>query len=533
MRIRPLFALLPALLLACSAQTDGGEDDLTKTGEDDFTSNQASLLDFEFDGEVTATSVFNAQSLINDQMLYTIGQLNGSKAVGRLDRLVLTEVKKTAVEGKTKITYHAKLPVSWGTKTNLPASYELILPSDASFEGQEAFTKEYLHSCVELGAHDVDSGSMWYYYRPARSGCQLKPTDVVRFTAKVTPSTENTTGKYPEYDKVWEDGALNVVAIFGKYEDGKTSGDAGIDAYNRFVRETRAALGGTVTTVPESVPQNPGVAAPDVTFNATLADGKKVSVTALLVDNIRTADARFNERYNALSTNADLIAYNGHAGLGQNVRALAQKGTWKAGKYVIVFMNGCDTFAYVDGSLAQTRARINPDDPTGTKYMEFVTNSLPAFFSEMPNSSLTLIKGLLRHDSPMTYEQIFTGIDDSQVVVVTGEEDNTFKPADAPPPAGWQGVTARVEGLTRATERRFDTGVVQPGRYEFKISGTGDADLYVKVGAAVGGRVYDCRPYKSGSNETCVVTVRTAANISSMVRGYAATSTVEYSAKKL
>jgi hypothetical protein len=366
MRIRPLFALLPALLLACSAQTDGGEDDLTKTGEDDFTSNQASLLDFEFDGDVTATSVFNAQSLINDQMLYTIGQLNGSKAVGRLDRLVLTEVKKTAVEGKTKITYNAKRPGSWGTKTNLPASYELILPSDASFEGQEAFTKEYLHSCVELGAHDVDSGSMWYYYRPARSGCQLKPTDVVRFTAKVTPSTENTTGKYPEYDKVWEDGALNVVAIFGKYEDGKTSGDAGIDAYNRFVRETRAALGGTVTTVPESVPQNPGVAAPDVTFNATLADGKKVSVTALLVDNIRTADARFNERYNALSTNADLIAYNGHAGLGQNVRALAQKGTWKAGKYVIVFMNGCDTVAYVDGSLAQTRARINPDDPTGT-----------------------------------------------------------------------------------------------------------------------------------------------------------------------
>ncbi|HQY63732.1 MAG: hypothetical protein IPQ09_26550 [Myxococcales bacterium] len=534
MRIRPIFALLPALLLAaCSAQTDGGEEDLSKTGEDDFTSNQATLLDFEFDGQVTATSVFNAQSLINDQMLYTIGQLNGSKAVGRLDRLALTNVQKTTADGKTTIKYHAKLPVAWGTKTNLPASYELILPADASFEGQEAFTKEYLHSCVDFGAHDVDAGSMWYYYRPARNGCQLKPADVQRFTAKVTPSTENSTGRYPEYNKVWEDGALNVVAIFGKYEDGKTSGDAGIDAYNRFVREARGALGGAVTTVPETVPQTPGVGTPDVTINATLPDGKKVSITALLVDNVRTADARFNERYNALSTDADLIVYGGHAGLGQNVRALAQKGTWKAGKYVIVFMNGCDTFAYVDGSLAQTRARINPDDPTGTKYMEFVTNALPAFFSEMPNSALTMIKGLLRHDSPMTYEQIFTGIDDSQVVVVTGEEDNTFKPADAPPPAGWQGVTARVDGLARAAERRFDTGVVQPGRYEFKITGTGDADLYVKVGAAVGGRVYDCRPYKSGSTETCVVTVRTAANISSMVRGYAATSSVEYSAKKL
>ena len=41
------FALLPALLLAaCSAQTDGGEEDLSKTGEDDFTSNQANSPDF-------------------------------------------------------------------------------------------------------------------------------------------------------------------------------------------------------------------------------------------------------------------------------------------------------------------------------------------------------------------------------------------------------------------------------------------------------------------------------------------------------
>ncbi len=39
-------------------------------------------------------------------------------------------------------------------------------------------------------------------------------------------------------------------------------------------------------------------------------------------------------------------------------------------------MNGCDTFAYVDGALAQTRAALNPDDPNGTKYMEIVTNAM-------------------------------------------------------------------------------------------------------------------------------------------------------------
>ncbi len=537
MRFRSAFALLPALLLAaCSSAPDDAQGEPEKS-EEDFTSNQAALLDFEFDGELVASDVFNADSIINDQMLYTIGHLNGSRAVGRLDKLVLSNVKSAPTDGgKTKVTYHAKLPVAWGSKENLPGTYDFTLPRDASFEGQSAFTNAYVKACVELGAHDVDAGSMWYYFRPARSGCTLKPEDVVKITAKVAPSSENSVGKYPEYTKVWEDNELNVVSIFGKYKDGTTSGDAGIDAYNTFLRTMRATLsatGATVTSVPAAVPDSPGVSLPDVTFTTTLADGKKVTVTALLVDNIGSVDQKFNDRYNGLSTSADVIAYNGHAGLGQNVKALAQKGTWKKGQYAIVFMNGCDTFAYVDGSLAQTRARVNPDDPTGTKYMEFVTNALPAFFHSMPNATSTLVKGLLRFDSPMTYEQIFEGIDDSQVVVVTGEEDNVFQPGSGPPPATWQGVKASVADLKRGATRGFDTGIVQPGRYELKIAGSGDADLYVKVGAAATTRVYDCRPFKNGSNESCTVEVKTPSNVSVLVRGHGPTSTFEYTAKKL
>jgi hypothetical protein len=526
-------ALLTTPLLCLAIGCAASSDDDVKSGEDDFSSSQATLLDFEFNGEVQTSGTFfgGAQAIINDQMLYTIGQLNGDDSVGRLDRLKLSNIQQTRTpEGKTKITYTARLPVSWGAKANLPTKYEFTLPRDASYEGQQAFTTKYKTLCAERGAHDVDAGSMWYYYRP--KGCTPDAADVVKFTATASKSLENTEGKYPEYDKVWEDGQLNMVAIFGKYEDGKTSGDAGIDAYNRFLATMRTELSRySLTTAPATVPASPGVSAPDVTFNATLPDGKKVSVTALLVDNVRTADANFNTRYNALSTNADIISYNGHAGLGQNVRALAQKGSWKAGKYVIVFMNGCDTFAYVDGSLAETRARINADDPTGTKYMEFITNTLPAFFSSMANASSTLMKGLLRYDAPMTYDQIFQGIDDSQVVVVTGEEDNTFTPGSQPPANNWQGIRESFE-VARGVERRFETGTLQPGSYAFDITGTGDADLYVKVGSAVSKTAYDCRPYKGGSTESCVVKVTTPANVSVMVRGYGSSSKVDFTGKK-
>jgi hypothetical protein len=517
-----LASLFAAAAAGCTAASDPAEG---ADGEQHFSSNQATELTFEFDGELLADFVFGGgKQAVQDQMLYTIGHLNHDRAVGRLDKLELTNVTTTREGQKTRVKYHAKLPVAWGSKTNLPTTYDFRVPADVSSAALESFTEKYKHDCVDFGAHDVDSGSMWYYYRPLTSGCNIADADVVAFKANVTRSAANTAGKYPEYHKVWEDNQLNVVSIFGKYEDGKTEpSDAGISAYNSFVRAIRGELSRfALTTEPAEVPDSPGVSAPDITFHATLPGGKQVNVTALLVDNISQTGPEFDRRYEALSANADMIAYNGHAGLGQNVRALARKGRWVAGKYVIVFMNGCDTFAYVDGSLAETRARINADDPTGTKYMEFVTNAMPAFFSSMPNASMSLIRGLMKHEAPLTYDKIFESVDRSQIVLVTGEEDNTFTPGEPPPPppGQWAGMDERGS-VTRGQEARFKTPSLPEGTYKFTIEGDGDADLYVRRGTAPTTRLYDCRPFEDGSREECTVSLASPGEIHVMVRGFA------------
>ncbi len=400
-------------------------------GEDkDFSSNQATLLDFEFDAELVTDASFDDEQTIQDQLLYTVGHLNHDRSVGRLDALELSNVVREDENGRTKIRYHAKLPVAWASKTSLPKSYEFRIPRDIGYGALQGFAERHKSTCVDWGAHDVDAGSMWYYYRPLRQGCRLDETEVVRFTARVTKSAENSTDKYPELHKIWEDNRLEMIAIFGKYEDGAVTGDAGIEAYAAFVSAMADKLGSMdgYTTSPATLPSSPGVESPEVSFEARLSGGKSVKVTALLVDNIRTAGAAFDARYEALSPRADLIAYNGHAGLGQNVRALARKGRFVPGQYQIFFMNGCDTFAYVDGSLAETRSQLNGEDPTGTKYMEFVTNAMPSFFSSMPYASMALFEGLLHFESPKTYDGIFEDIDRSEVVLVTGEEDNVFRP---------------------------------------------------------------------------------------------------------
>jgi hypothetical protein len=510
-----------SLALLMTAGTLVGCDDGVESEEEDFTSAQATLLEFEFDGELVTTETFNLRETIQDQLLYTIGHLNEKRSVGRLDTVQVEDIQTTRQDdGTTLVKYHAKLPVAWGSKTNLPKTYELKLPRRIDFEGLQKFSDAYKSSCVDFGAHDVSPGNLWYYYRPNRSGCKLVDGDIVKLNATVTKSLENTEGKYPEYHKVWEDDQLRVVAIFGKYEDGATtSSDAGIAAYDQFVRTATSSFSGATTT--PALTGSAGVANPDVTIEATLANGKKLTINALLVDNVSSAPQSFYDRYEDLSTDGDIIIYNGHAGLGQNVRALAKRGEFEAGRYQIFMMNGCDTFAYVDGSLAKTRSTINPDDPTGTKYMDMVTNAMPAFFSSMPTATMALVKGLADNAKPKTYQELFGGVDSSQVVVVTGEEDNSFTPDGVV--EKWS--VAESDVVNRGEMIEYTLGTLPAGSYvialhEDQTTPGGDADLYVGLGKKPTLETWDFRPWLDGSNEEVSFTLSAPTAVNVMVHGY-------------
>jgi hypothetical protein len=514
-----------SLAPACIDSSDpyAGEEVKSDDGKADA-SALGVFLDATFDGKLVTDSSWNDNQTIQDQLLYTVGQLNGMTAVGRVDKAVITNVQKSSVDGKTQITYTATLPIIWNKRNAIPSTLDLQLPLDVSYAGQDAFASKYKEDCVDFGAHDVDSGSMFYYFRPKASGCHLAAADVFAAKATLAPSPTTTTGKFPEYTKVWEDGTLNVVAIFGKYEDGATSGDAGIDGYNEFVKAMKSELSShSLTTVPANVSSSPGVSAPDIEFNASLADGRKIHVVALLTDDVNTGlqNPTFRARYESLSTRADFIVYNGHAGLGSNIRALASAGKWVAGQYVVVFMNGCDTFAYVDSSLSQAHKSINPDDTTGWKYIDIINNGEPAFFASMAGATMAVFRGLVASDK--TYEQIFTNIDDSQLVMVTGEQDNVFTPGSGGQPQAWAGIDDSGSVAHGAT-KTWTTPTLDAGTYKFDMTGTGDADLYVKIGGTPTTSSYDCRPYKTGSNESCTVNLAQPATIGVMVRGYASST---------
>jgi hypothetical protein len=535
-RLTLVFAALAAP--ACLETEDPYEGEGVKVDGKEDSSAQAVFVDAEWDGTLITDWSFNDRSTIQSQLFYTVGQLNGMNGVGRIDKATFTNiVKTTTADGRTQIKYRAKLLVAWGNRNNVPATITLKNPLDVSSAGQQAFATKYSTTCVDWAAHDVTAGTMFYYYRPNRSGCTLAPADLDTVTATFSPSPVQTTGKFPEYHKVWEDNRLEAVVIFGKDKDGATeNSDVGISAYNRFVGAMKTELANrNLTTVPANVPSAPGVTAADIEFNAKLPGGKSIRVVALLTDNIRTglSQTAFRARYESLTPRADYIVYNGHAGLGANVRAMASAGKWVQGQYVIIQLNGCDTFAYVDDALNRAHMLVNPDDTTGYKYLDLVNNAMPAFFHELSNTTMAMFRGLVAHDAPKTFEQIFVAIDSSQVVLVSGEQDNTFTPGGGGNPMPWAGLSASGSVLRNA-EMRWNTPTVAAGEYEVSITGTGDADLYVRVGSAPTSTQYDCRPYKTGTAESCRVSLAQPAPIHVMVRGYAnATSTFQLVGKKI
>lgn len=493
---------------------------------------EAMFVNFDFDGRVTFGSCYGVEKRVEEQLLYTMGQLNGIRGVGRLDTLELSDVESETTDQGCEVTYHARMLVAWALEHENKTTYELILPRDVRHTAVQQLFEHYGTSCASSGSH-ADSGSLWYYWRPERSTCTVGDDYVIRVPVTVSASAIHTTGKYPEYHKIWEDGALEVVAIFGKVNTGGDSSDAGVKGYNKFISKVMGlASSWDPTTEPALIPGNPGTDMPDVTIEATLPDGRTLKVVALLVDDIKSASSGFYDRYESLTASADLLSYNGHSGLGSNIRVLARKGKWKQGQYAIVFMNGCDSYAYVDSALADAHADVNPDDPEGTLYLDILMNAMPSYFNTMAESGLTLIKGLLDVESPRTYEQIFAGIDSHEMVIVSGEQDNVFTPGFGQAPAEleegdvWGGM---IEGgiLDQSEEVFFSTPVVAPGTYRFTLSGTGDADLYIRVGETPSSTLFDCRPYAYGSDEVCEVELNVPTAIYGMVYGWMGDSEYE------
>jgi hypothetical protein len=423
--------LLPASLLllstavgACSSATI--ED--AEAGNDAITSNDGKILDFTFKGEVVANEGVKARTAIIAQLAYTQGILTtAERGNGQVGQVKLTEVVESpSVKGKKTITYTAQLPVAWPKDGGaVPEAYDLPVPKDVT--ALDAFNAKYDGKC---GTNEYGVENFWHDWNPKADGCTIADADVTRSRATVKPFASETTGKFPEYDLMWKDNELDVVAVFGLIDGGvDTESDFGVGEFNRFIAGAQALV--SKPSVKKNAKSASVLRDTTITGTVTIAGQKRpVKIDVLLVHEVKSVGADFDKRYDPISAKADLIMYDGHAGLGQNVNALARKGKVVAGKYQLVLLNGCQTFAYIDTTMNDRRIEANgaATDPNGTKFMDVMGNALPGFANNLASMSLSLLGASLKTDKPKSFNDLMNGMPTEHLVVVFGEEDNRFKP---------------------------------------------------------------------------------------------------------
>ena len=319
-----------------------------------------------------------------------------------------------------------------------------------------SFTTKYGATCNDGDAGRRHRRQLLVPLPPARvAAARSPPPTWRRWPRRSRSRTRTRVAKYPEYHKVWEDGRAHDPRHLRQVrrQRARRTSDAGIAAFDEFVAAVRAAVpdGDDVPArrCPSTRHQRQ---ADDVTFELARADGTEITITALLVDSVPSAGAAFNKRYAELATERRPR----HV---QRPRRPRRQRALPVDARPLVPRQVPDP---LHGRLRHVRVhrRHHPEAARrcstrtirrATKYMDMVTNAMPAYFVSLADSTMALIRALSAPNTPTSWATIFRNVDPSQVAVVTGEEDNVFTPG-YDPGASWNGFNAKGHGRLQADD---------------------------------------------------------------------------------
>ena len=509
--------LASGLALGCASETAEQRSGRTPSRPIRISSRESVQLDFEFDGELVTDFSWNDKQTIQDQLLYTIGQLNGDQQRRPPRQPRAHEHPKThRADGKVRsITYHAKLPVAWGSKTNLPTT--LRVQAAAGHRATRATRRSPTKYKARL--------------RRLRRARRRRRLDVVLLPARSVSGCKHRRGRRRDShrDASRARPRTRPASTPSTTRSGKTtrSRSSRSSASTRTARRPRrrrhrrvqrrssrrckrelGALRDLTTDAGERRRRARASRRRDVAFNATLADGKKVKVIALLVDNVSTAPAAFDARYEALSPRADFIAYNGHAGLGRTSARSRARASWVAGKYLMRLHERLRhvrvrrRLARPDARAAQPR-RPDGHEVHGLRHQRACRRSS----ARCPTRRSRCSTACSSSTTPKTLRADLR--DDRHArrsCSSPAKRTTSSRPACRSAPAAAAvaalGVVRRAERHGRkAQEKRYATPELPAGTYTFVASPARRRRRPLRAASAPRRRPrrYDCRPYKTGS----------------------------------
>jgi hypothetical protein len=412
--------------------------DAPEATAENLTSHSAVFLELSFTGRaVMAPSEDDAQlhKNVEAQLFYMSGELDKThQAHGRFGFVELANVvRESFADGLELVHYDAKLSVAWPEGREVPDEYRIIVPLRVDEEGLDDFNHDYVHDCTPNGHSKYGVNNVWYDFRPVTSACPIENGDAIDVTAQVAPSPHVTTDRYPEQHRFWEqDGAMRIVLVHGT--DGAGSVESTNDGLVSQYLGVQRALRERYPDAEEMRQDTTNSIYDDWTLHSRVpayggGEGD-LYITTLLTRSLAHISNDFDDRFDDLTADADVVMYGGHSGLSTNIKAMAQKGVVTEGHYQVFLLQGCSTFAYLDRTITDRRVEVNgvDADPHGTKFLDVIVTGQPAYFyTNVPTIMATITH--LADDEAHSYLDILDAIPQQAMPLVAGEEDN---PNEAP-----------------------------------------------------------------------------------------------------
>jgi hypothetical protein len=327
-----------------------------------------------------------------------------------------------AFKGKSKILVPLRMPFD---PQNI---YELSLKGDSN-------------TCTDPNYNS--EGDFFYFWDPDKTDCDLKnnSTDVLRFEAKLT-KINNTKLTYPEYDRLYKIEQSNpelLVSIFIGYIDEFNSeraarDDHGFYTYSDLVlnlkdkgfeqteKQDRVQL-----AEKEWIKGINYFSSFSRTVKTNLGNEVTVKINLLLSKTEpNETDTTFPRLYVKALKESDLVAYDGHSGLGANLSFdYLPRFSFKS-NYQILFLNGCSSYPYFNQNYFEKK-------PNGSKDMEIITSGLSTLTSTSTSNMMAFLNPFL-DGKTISYQTLLNAIEKSNggeatyLMGVNGDEDNSFKP---------------------------------------------------------------------------------------------------------
>ncbi len=456
--------LLIGLFLANCTPRNNSKSDLQYYGTDSQESTFSFSGTVEFVGPRNlsgATLSEEASKTVRRQIKHLFGTLKehtGSRADGTINFTNSPGVPKTShqiTEFKlvSKVENGANAVYTYSYKFDDKAAFQkdffkagkrtlkIRLPKNPNTIYATGLVKEK-NLCTD--DHYNSEGDYWYFWNPYKKGCPAATLENTILVDATLDPMKNTVSTLPEYDRLNEDGILDITYVVGPDHDKINDADLGRKSFEKtftILTQGKAVLqsGEPLNSGTEDIlAQIPADA--DVRFEVleqsrdqrtlyAFRDGKKIIVQMFFLEPTSEAFAFRSSIRDAIMT-ADILVYDGHSGLGGTLPVSRffgpEERKFAADKYQVIFFNGCSTFAYYNEQYF--KQKITQRDTKGTKNLDIVTTSIGAPWSTGAEIDSLFILSFASGLKP-TWQKIMDDVYNvntgaSALTQINGDEDN-------------------------------------------------------------------------------------------------------------